>query len=291
MTSTGERTPAVTVDTPSTWWSLVRRYPWVSAAVILSVVFVAVFAPFLTTHDPFRPSLYERFEPPSTRFLLGSDSLGRDVLTRVFYGARTTMTVAGLTLLIGGGAGLVLGLMAGYLGGPFDGVTSRLMDIFLAFPVIFFGLLFAVSLGPGLGTVVASLSLPMWARVARVVRAEALTMKEREFVQSAKIAGASNLRITVRHILPNVLASFIVLMSINLGGVVIAEAALSFLGAGVPLPNVSWGSMITEGQRVMAKAWWISVFPGMAITLSVLAINLFGDWLRDFLDPTLRQRV
>ena len=248
---------------------------------------MGAFAPLLTRYDPNLPELSERLQAPAEEHRLGTDSLGRDTLTRLFYGARTTMKVTSLTLLIGGVAGLVLGMLAGYLGGAADAIAARLMDVFLAFPVLFFGLrffglLFAVTLGPGLFSVVASISLVLWARVGRIVRAETIAVKDREYIQSARVSDASTLRIIVRHILPNVMPTFIVLVSINLGTVVLSEAALSFLGAGVPLPNASRGSMITEGQKCVTRAWWIAVVPGVAITLSVLAINLFGDWLRDF---------
>ncbi len=269
----------------------VGRYPWGALAIISAFLFVGAFAPLLTPYDPNLPELSERLQAPSEAHRLGTDSLGRDILTRLFYGARTTMKVTSLTLLIGGLAGLVLGMLAGYLGGLPDAIVARLMDVFLAFPVLFFGLLFAVTLGPGLFSVVASISLVLWARVGRIVRAETIAVKDREYIQSARVSDASTLRIIVRHITPNVMPTFIVLVSINLGTVVLSEAALSFLGAGVPLPNASWGSMITEGQKYITRAWWIAVVPGAAITLSVLAINLFGDWLRDFLDPELRQQL
>jgi len=269
----------------------IGRYPLGALAIIAAFLFMGAFAPLLTRYEPNLPELSERLQAPSEAHRLGTDSLGRDILTRLFYGARTTMKVTSLTLLIGGVAGLVLGMLAGYLGGAADAIVARLMDVFLAFPVLFFGLLFAVTLGPGLFSVVASISLVLWARVGRVVRAETIAVKDREYIQSARVSDASTLRIIVRHILPNVMPTFIVLVSINLGTVVLSEAALSFLGAGVPLPNASWGSMITEGQKYITRAWWIAVVPGAAITLSVLAINLFGDWLRDFLDPELRQQL
>lgn len=265
------------------------KYPWFSIIIVVAFVGFAIFAPLLTDHDPNRPVLSERLQPPGAEYILGTDSLGRDVLTRLFYGARTTVLVAVLTLAIGGGVGLILGMIAGYAGGLLDGFISRMIDVSLAFPVIFFGLLFAVTLGPGLFTVIFSISVVMWARIARVVRAEAIAVKDREFIRSAIVSDASVTRILVRHVLPNVTATFTVLLSINLGTIILAEAALSFLGAGVPLPNASWGAMITEGQTYITRAWWIAVFPGIAISLSVLAANLLGDWLRDFLDPELRQ--
>jgi len=257
--------------------------------IIAIFVLAGVFAPLITAHDPNKPSLRDRLEPPGQEFILGTDSLGRDILTRLVYGARTTVQVTALCLLFGGAGGMALGMIAGYRGGIVDGIISRLMDVFLAFPVLFFGLLFAVTLGPGLFTVVLSISLVLWARVGRVIRAEAVSVKDREYIQSARVSGASMWRILLRHVLPNVMPTFIVLISINLGTIVLSEAALSFLGAGIPLPNASWGSMITEGQKYITRAWWIAVFPGIAISASVLATNLFGDWLRDFLDPELRQ--
>jgi peptide/nickel transport system permease protein len=215
--------------------------------------------------------------------------MGRDVLSRLIYGSRTTGIVVSLSLLVGTGSGLILGLVAGYFGDVVDAVVSRLIDMFLAFPGLFFGLLFAATFGPSVLTLVAAMSIVLWAGTARIIRAETLATKNREYIDSAIVSGASRTRIIFRHLLPNVIPTFVVILSLTVGGVILGEAALSFLGAGVPLPSSSWGSMITEGQRFLERAWWIAIPPGMAITLTVLAVNLFGDWMRDYLDPKLRQ--
>jgi len=268
-----------------------RRLPLVPTTIIGTVVVAGLFAPWLAPHDPFEVSLLTRMQPPGPEHWMGTDSLGRDVFSRMLYGARVTMIVVVLSLAVGGGIGLVLGMVAGYLGGVADSVLSRLMDATLAFPPIFFGLLFAVTLGAGIVSVSVAISLVLWARFARIMRGDVLAIRERPFVAQAVINGASTPRILVIHILPNVFNTFMVLVSVNLGNVIIAEASLSFLGAGVPAPNPSWGAMISEGQEFIRSGWWLSIFPGVAITLLVIALNLFGDWVRDFLDPKLRDQL
>jgi peptide/nickel transport system permease protein len=269
--------------------SILRRYPVISVMVLLSVLVSAIFAHWLAPYDPLLPVLSNRLMAPDSTFILGTDSMGRDVLSRLIYGSRTTGIVVSLSLLVGTGSGLILGLVAGYFGDVVDAVVSRLIDMFLAFPGLFFGLLFAATFGPSVLTLVAAMSIVLWAGTARIIRAETLATKNREYIDSAIVSGASRTRIIFRHLLPNVIPTFVVILSLTVGGVILGEAALSFLGAGVPLPSSSWGSMITEGQRFLERAWWIAIPPGMAITLTVLAVNLFGDWMRDYLDPKLRQ--
>ena len=271
------------------------KFPWVPALIIAAVVFVSVFADMLTPHSPYEPSLPERLLPPawdahgSWKFVLGTDSLGRDILTRILFGARVTLLVALLAVMAGGGVGLLIGITAGYLGGMVDNFLMRAVDVTLAFPSILFALLLAVTMGPGISTVVIAVGLVLWARFARIIRGEVLTLRESDFIAQAKIDGCSPARIMLRHILPNVLNTFMVLISLNTGFVIILEATLSFLGAGIPPPTPSWGQMTAEGREFIATAWWLSILPGLAISALVLSFNLFGDWLRDALDPKLRQ--
>ena len=275
--------------------SALWRLPWGPTVIITVMVFVAVFAPLLTPHSPTEQSLPNKLIPPAwqedgnSKYLLGTDVLGRDLLTRLFYGARVSLTVAAAALLAGGGVGLIVGILSGYVGGRLDSVLMRVVDATLAFPTILFALLLAITLGAGLRTVVMAVSLILWARFARVVRGEVLAVKSRDFIAMAQVRGCSHLRIMGVHILPNVLNTFMVLLTLHMGFVIIVEASLSFLGAGIPAPTPSWGQMVAEGRGKIASAWWLSMFPGIAITLVVLAFNLFGDWLRDRLDPKLSQ--
>ncbi|GIX49368.1 MAG: peptide ABC transporter permease [Candidatus Tectimicrobiota bacterium] len=272
-----------------------RSLPWTSLFIIAAMVFVALFAPLLTPHSPIDQSLPNKLRPPfwqeggTLTYPLGTDTFGRDIFTRLCYGARVSLLVAACALLVGGGVGLVIGILAGYLGGRVDSLLMRLVDAALAFPTILFALLLAVTMGQGLRTLVIAVSLILWARFARVIRGEVLALKTRDFIALATVHGCSHLRIMAVHILPNVLNTFVILLTLHVGVVILAEASLSFLGAGIPPPMPSWGLMVAEGRGKIASAWWISLLPGIAITLVVLAFNLFGDWLRDRLDPKLRQ--
>ncbi len=272
-----------------------RQLPWTALTIIAAMVFVAVFAPVLTPHSPIEQTLPDKLLPPfwedagSTKYILGTDIFGRDVLTRLFYGARVSLVVVGLSLLVGGGIGLFIGIVSGYVGGRLDGLLMRLVDAAIALPAILFALLLAVTMGQGIDTLVIAISVLLWAGFARVVRGEVLALKERDFIALAKVHGCSPARIMATHILPNVFNTFMVLATLNIGIIIVAEASLSFLGAGIPPPTPSWGLMVAEGRGKIASAWWLSLIPGIAITLVVLAFNLFGDWLRDRLDPKLRQ--
>lgn len=272
-----------------------RRVPWLPVLVIATMVIMAVLAPMLAPHDPIAQTLRDKLLPPfwmdggDPSYVLGTDAFGRDILSRLIYGARVSLIVALLALIAGGGVGLVIGILAGYLGGMIENVLMRLVDAAFTFPAILFALLLAVTLGQGLGTLVIAISLLLWASFARVIRGEVLTLKQRDFVALAKVRGCSTLRIMATHILPNVLNTFMVLVTLNIGVVIIAEASLSFLGAGIPPPTPTWGLMVSEGRGQIADAWWVALIPGIAITLLVLSVNLFGDWLRDRLDPRLRQ--
>ena len=272
-----------------------KDLPWTPLVIIVTMLFVAVFAPILAPHSPIDQTLADKLIPPfweeggTTKYLLGTDVFGRDVLSRLLYGARVSMIVSALALLVGGGVGLVIGIVSGYVGGRLDNLLMRIVDAALAFPAILFALLLAVTMGQGLRTIVIAISLLLWARFARVVRGEVLAVKQRDFIALARVHGCSPARIMVIHILPNVMNTFMVLLTLYVGVVIVTEASLSFLGAGVPRPTPSWGLMAAEGRGKISSAWWLSLPPGIAITLVVLAFNLFGDWLRDRLDPKLRQ--
>ena len=271
------------------------RLPWTAFVIIAVMLVVAVFAPLIAPHSPTEQSLPDKLKPPawqeggSATHLLGTDLLGRDLFSRLVYGARVSLTVAAFALLSGGLIGLAIGIIAGYLGGRVDSVLMRVVDATLTFPTILIALLLAVSLGAGLRTIVIAITVIIWARFARVVRGEVLGVRARDFVSLARVHGCSSLRIMLVHIVPNVMNTFMVLLTLHIGFVIIVEASLSFLGAGIPPPTPSWGQMVADGRSHIASAWWLSVMPGAAIMLVVLAFNLFGDWLRDWLDPRLRQ--
>src|ERR1700704_2568662 len=272
-----------------------RSMPWLSVLVIATMLCMAIFAPLLAPYSPIDQTLRDKLLPPfwleggSTKYILGTDPFGRDILSRLIYGARVSLIVAALALTAGGGIGLVIGIVAGYLGGAVDNLLMRLVDAAFTFPAILFALLLAVTMGQGLATLIIAISLLLWASFARVIRGEVLALKQRDFVALARVRGCSSPRIMLTHILPNVLNTFMVLVTLNIGVVIIAEATLSFLGAGIPPPTPTWGLMVSDGRGRIADAWWVSLIPGIAITLLVLSVNVFGDWLRDRLDPRLRQ--
>jgi peptide/nickel transport system permease protein len=272
-----------------------RWFLLVPLSIITVMITTAVLADFLTSYSPTEISLANRLRPPfwekggSLTHPLGTDPMGRDLLTRMIYGARVSLVVAMLALLVGGGIGAALGIVAGYHGGRLDALIMRVADTTMAFPIILFAILFVVVLGGSMVTTVFAVALVLWARYARVIRGEILSLRERDFVAQARIAGCSSSRIMLVHLFPNILNTLVVLLSLQVGWVIIVEASLSFLGAGIPPPTPTWGSMIAEGRDYIATAWWVSFFPGLAILATVLSFNLFGDWLRDALDPKLRQ--
>jgi peptide/nickel transport system permease protein len=273
-----------------------RDFPLVPLLILGIIAFVAVFANLLAPHDPQVGSLSARFRPPfwlargSLEYPLGTDQLGRDVLSRLIFGARVSMVVGFTAVIFAGVVGTTLGIVAGYLGGWVDQVIMRIVDAWLALPALTFAIFLAAIVGPSEMNIVIILALVYWTRYARIVRGEVLSLKEREFVRLAVVAGCSKWTIMWRHILPNVVNSAIVLASLMLGVVIIAEASLSFLGVGVPPPKPAWGVMLSDGkQGLMVGYWWLTIFPGFCIMLMVLSANLLGDWLRVKLDPQLRQ--
>ncbi|HEY7521284.1 MAG TPA: ABC transporter permease [Methylomirabilota bacterium] len=289
-------TAVVLADVPRRATRRLSSYPVVPIAIIGLMVLIAVGADVLAPHNPEVGSLGMRFKPPvwqaggTAAHLLGTDHLGRDVLSRLLFGARVSLVVGFTAVVVAGFLGVVLGITAGYLGGWVDEVIMRLTDTWLALPALTFAIFLAAVMGPSELNIIIVLACVYWTRYARVIRGEVLSLKEREFVRLAVIAGCSRLTIMRRHILPNVLNSAIVLATLMLGVVVVTEAALSFLGVGVPPPKPAWGLMLADGKRgLMAGYWWLTVLPGLCIMFLVLAANLLGDWLRVKLDPQLRQ--
>jgi peptide/nickel transport system permease protein len=271
-------------------------FPLIPMSILGGLLFVAIFANVLAPHDPEVGNLVERFRPPvwqqggSEKFLLGSDHLGRDVLSRLIFGARVSIVVGFTAVLVAGVLGTGLGILSGYLGGWVDQVIMRITDTWLALPALTFAIFLAAVVGPSEMNIVIILGAVYWTRYARVIRGEVLSLKERDFVRLAIVAGCSKRTIMKRHILPNVLNSAIVLGTLMLGVVVVTEAALSFLGVGVPPPKPAWGLMLADGKKgMMAGYWWLTVLPGCCIMFMVLSANLLGDWLRVKLDPQLRQ--
>jgi peptide/nickel transport system permease protein len=272
-----------------------RRYPLVPVGMLVFLLVIpAMLAPQVAPHDPLKGSLANRLRAPawqaggSLDYPLGTDKLGRDILSRIIYGARVSLVVSLVAILIGGVIGTGLGLVSGYFGRWVDALIMRLVDISLSLPTILLALVLVAAVGPSFGTVITVLVVLLWARYARLVRAEALAIKEHDFIARARVAGASHTRIMVRYIFPNVVNSLVVLATLQVGYVILLESALSFLGAGLPRPTPAWGLMIADGRELIVTAWWVSMFPGLAILLTVLALNLLGDWLRDHLDPKLR---
>jgi len=277
----------------ATGWRL--RLPYFSAGIIVLLVLVSLFAEFVSPADPLAQSLRARLAPPvweakgSWKYILGTDQLGRDVLSRIIYGARVSLAAGCLTVLLATAIGVTAGLVAGYYRGWIETVVMQLADAMLSIPIILMALILAVTIGPSFGNVIVAIALILWARYARVVRGETLSLMGRDFIAQARITGCSAARIILVHLLPNTLNTIIVLFTLQVGYVIIVESSLSFLGAGIPPPTPAWGTMVAEGRGFIASAWWVSFFPGLAIALVVLAFNLFGDWIRDRLDPKLRQ--
>jgi peptide/nickel transport system permease protein len=278
------------------WLRFACQLPVLPLAILIPFVLIALFANMIAPYDPTEPIPGAKiFEPPfwmegaNPAAFLGTDFQGRDVLSRLIYGARVSLIVGVAGTIVAGGIGTTFGILAGYLGGWVDQVIMRITDAWLALPALVFAIFLATMVGPSMWNIVIILGAVYWTRYARVIRGEVLSLREREFVKLAEIAGASSARVILRHIFPNVLNSAMVLASLTIGVVIIAEASLSFLGVGVPPPQPAWGSMLADGRSMlMVGDWWLTVFPGLGIMLVVLATQLLGDWLRIRLDPQLR---
>ena len=272
-----------------------RKLPLIPMFILAVFVITGVIAPLIAPHDPERGDIRARMVPPvwmeggTTEYLLGTDHLGRDMLSRVIYGARISLVVVAVTLGVGLVIGVIAGLLAGWYGRWIDELMMRIVDIKLAIPTILLALVLVLALGQSFLIIVAILAIAVWPRFARNTRGEVLQLKTMDYVALAKVAGASTPRILFKHIFPGVVNTLIILASLEVGIVILLESTLSFLGAGVPPPTPAWGSMVADGRDRLAVAWWISTMPGVAIMMVVLAMNLFGDWLRDKLDTRLRQ--
>jgi peptide/nickel transport system permease protein len=278
------------------WRSMVAaKWPLLALLILVCVIFAALFGPQIAPLDPNRQNIMLRLAGPMTEgrgktfFLLGTDGLGRDVFSRLLYGARVSLLVGISAILVGGSIGVVAGLVSGYFGGWIDDVIMRLGDIQLAFPFILFAIMFLVILGPGLANIILVLGVGQWVTYARIVRAQTLSLREKEYVEAARALGDSTVSVIFRTILPNIMAPLTVIASFNVASVILSEASLSFLGLGVPPSVPTWGSMLAESRdQLLANKWWLAFYPGIAIVMTVLSFNILGDWLRDFLDPRLK---
>jgi peptide/nickel transport system permease protein len=277
------------------FWSNFRRFPVIPILVVVFVVMAALFSPYIAPHDPMTVSPGDRLKPPcwvfggDTKYILGTDSTGRDLLSRIIYGARVSLTVAVIGITISAVFGTLMGLIAGYFGGFVDLIIMRIVDVMMSLPVLFMALALAAVIPAGMGIVILIVSVFGWVHYARILRGEILSLKERDFVALARVAQASPPRIIFRHILPNLVNTLTVLATLDIGGVIMFEAGFSFIGFGVQPPTPSWGNILSEGQNYLTTAWWIATFPGLALMAMIFSCNFIGDWLRDALDPKLRQ--
>ena len=254
--------------------------------ILLALLLVALLAPVLSPHDPFEQSLSNRLQPLGTEgHILGTDSLGRDILSRLIYGSRITLYIVALVALIAPVAGLLVGTVAGYVGGWTDTILMRITDIFLAFPRLVLALAFVAALGAGIENAVLAISLTAWPPYARIARAETLTIRSADYISAIRLQGAGALRIITKHIWPLCISSLIVRVTLDMAGIILAAAGLGFLGLGAQSPSPEWGAMISEGRRFILDHWWVATVPGLAIFTVSLAFNLLGDGLRDVLDP------
>lgn len=266
----------------------------VGISIVLVVVLVGLLAPLIAPHDPNDQDLIMVTVPPfweeggSPEYLLGTDNLGRDLLSRLLYGAQISLLVAVVAVLLSGSAGVLLGLISGYLGGRLDDALMAIAEVQLAFPFILLAIAIISALGPSLSNTILALAIASWVSYARIVRAETLSQREREYIIAARALGASGARILFRHLLPLMATPILVIATLEIARMIVIESSLSYLGLGVQPPRASWGSMVADGRDYLLIAWWLSVFPGLAITLTVLGVNALGDWLRDAFDPRVR---
>jgi peptide/nickel transport system permease protein len=265
-----------------------HRLALIGAVIIFVLIVIAILAPFIAPHDPIEQNLEHRLLPPNMEYLLGTDNLGRCILSRLIYGASVSLLISIMVVGISTFVGVILGLLAGYSGGLIDEIIMRIVDILLAFPGIILALVVVGILGPSLYNVMLALAVVGWTSYARVVRGLVLSVKEKEFIEAAQALGASDARIMFRHILPNIMAPVVVMATLGMAHVILAAAALSFLGLGAQPPTPEWGSMLNGGRAFMRTAPHLTIFPGLAIMVTVLAFNFLGDGLRDALDPRLK---
>jgi peptide/nickel transport system permease protein len=269
--------------------------PWVSLLLLAVIVVMGLVGNWVVPHNPRVMNLAATFRPPawlsrgSLTYLIGTDNMGRDILSRIIVGAHVPLVIAFYAILLSGLIGTAVGIVSGYLGGFVDALLMRLVDIQMSIPALALALLLAAVLAPGLGTVIVVISATYWTWYARIIRGEVISLKERDYIALAKVAGVGTFTIFQRHIVPNILNTLLVLATLQVGQTVIFEAGLSFLGLGVQAPDISWGLMLADGRNNVATAWWLITFPGLAIMVTCLAANVIGDWLRDTFDPRRRQ--
>ena len=296
-------TPAEAVDTrralrAARWAEFERfarrfrrnRLGMAGLVILVLLVLSAIFAPLLATHDPYLPDLGKRLSPPGAEFWLGADELGRDIYTRILYGSRLTLMIVLQVVITAAPLGLVVGAISGTYGGIVDKIFMRVTDVFLAVPKLLLALAFVAALGPGIFNAVLAITLTAWPPYARMARAEALVVRNADYVNAARLAGASQFYLIVRHIMPMCLSSVIVRMTLDMAGVILIAAGLGFIGLGAQPPLPEWGAMISTGRKFIFDQWWVATMPGIAIFLVCLGFNLLGDAMRDLLDPHLRQR-
>jgi peptide/nickel transport system permease protein len=288
-------TPVADVDRAESLWSKMRNHAathplgLVGAVIMAAFVFAAVFANFITAYSPIATNAAISLLPPTHGHPLGADAMGRDIYSRIVYGARISLAVGLGSTFLGSVVGVTLGLASGYLGGWVDLVIQRIVDVLQAMPLLVLALVMAAALGPALSNTIVAIAIPLVPYTARVIRSNTLALREQPFVEASRAVGMSEFRIAVRHVLPNTVAPLIVIMTAQLGAAILTEASLSFLGLGVPEPHPSWGRMLSESAAEYVRtAPWLVIFPGIAISLTVFGTNLFGDALRDILDPRLR---
>jgi len=271
------------------WRSFARnRLALIGLGIVLLLALLAAFAPWIAPYDPFAQNLGQRLLPPSWAHLAGTDELGRDILSRIFHGARITLYIVVLTAIIAAPVGLIVGTVAGYFGGIVDTVLMRVTDIFLAFPKLILALAFVAALGPGIDNAVIAIAITAWPAYARVARAETLTFRRADFIAAVRLQGASRGRIILYHIVPLCLPSIIVRVTLDMAGIILTAAGLGFLGLGAQPPAPEWGAMISTGRQFILDQWWVATVPGIAIFVVSLGFNLLGDGLRDVLDPKAR---
>ena len=273
-------------------WNFARRQPlgFIGGVVVIMFILMAIFANYITPYDPEASSYQHMLSAPNSQFLLGTDDFGRDVLTRIIYGARTALLVGFSCAFIGATVGLVLGVGSAYFGGKIDLIFQRVMDVFMAFPLIIMALSIVAIFGSSIQNVIIAITIPFIPRCARVVRSSALAIREIPYIDAARANGFSNARIILRHMVPNVMAPYLIMLTAFVGQAILLEASLSFLGLGVQEPTAAWGLMLRNAQEYIRSEPWIAIYPGIAITLAVFAFNLFGDALRDALDPKMRSQ-
>jgi len=271
-------------------WRRFRRNQRAVAGGVLVLFFVtiAVFAPWLAPHQPTRTNLPRRLAPPSHEHLMGTDSLGRDMFSRMLHGGRISLAIGVLAIAVALGIGVFLGAVAGYYGKPLDNIIMRSVDLLLTFPTLYIYITLVALIGPNIGMLILIMGALGWTGVARIVRAEFLKLRTQDYVEAARALGAGDARLIFRHILPNAMAPIIVATTLGIPGMILAESGLSFLGLGVLPPHMSWGSLVNDGMPFIRTHWWLPVFPGLAIFLCVLGFNILGDGLRDALDPRLK---